>query len=86
MVIKFNNPYLEKLYENKQVKKFVYNKETVIQFKKTVLRLKQADSSLQLKQFRGLNFEVLKGDKKGLYSVRVKTSNTDRNLNLKMTV
>ena len=71
MIVKFNNPYLEKLYDDKPVKKLAFSKELVIQFKKTVLRLKQVDNSQQLRQFRGLNFEALKGDKKGLYSVRV---------------
>jgi proteic killer suppression protein len=71
MIVKFNNSYLEKLYEGLPVKKLVYSKEIVIQFKKTVLLLKQVANSAQLKQFRGLNFEALKGDKKGLYSVRV---------------
>jgi len=71
MVIKFNNIYLEKLFEGKPLKKIIYSKELVIQFKKTILRLKNADNSHQLRQFRSLNFEALKGDKKGLYSVRV---------------
>jgi len=71
MIVKFNNPYLKKLYDDKPVKKLAFSKELVIQFKKTVLRLKQVDNSQQLRQFRGLNFEALKGDKKGLYSVRV---------------
>ena len=71
MIVKFNNPYLKKLYDDKPVKKLAFSKELVIQFKKTVLRLKQVDNSQQLRQFRGLNFEALKGDKKGLHSVRV---------------
>ncbi len=33
--------------------------------------LKNADSIKQLRTFRGLNFEALKGDFKGYYSVRV---------------
>ena len=72
MQVKFNNSYLRKLYSNEQLKgKPVYNAEVVIQFKKTVLKIEQADNTAQLKQFRSLNFEALKGDKKGLYSVRV---------------
>ena len=72
MLLKFNNAYLESLYAGKPVKgKPIYSKELVIQFKKTVLRIEQAENSNQLKQFRSLNFEALKGNKKGLYSVRV---------------
>lgn len=72
MIIKFKNTYLENLYIGKPLKsKPLYSKEVIIQFKKTVLRIEQADNSSQLKQFRSLNFEALKGNKKGLYSVRV---------------
>lgn len=72
MIVKFNNAYLEKLYTNREIRrKNAYSKEVIIQFKKTVLRLEQADNTSQLRQFRSLNFEALKGDKKGLYSVRV---------------
>jgi proteic killer suppression protein len=72
MLVKFNNALLERLYINKETKgKPIYSKEVIIQFKKTVLRIEQAENSHQLRQFRSLNFEALKGDKKGLYSVRV---------------
>jgi toxin HigB-1 len=72
MTIKFLNAYLEKLYAGKPVKgKPLYNNEVVTQFKKTILRLEQAENSNQLRLFRSLNFEALKGNKKGLYSVRV---------------
>lgn len=71
MLVKFNNSYLERIYQGKAKGKISYSLEVVVQFKKTVLRLEQADNTTQLRQFRSLNFEALKGDKKGLYSVRV---------------
>ena len=72
MQIKFNNVYLENIYAGKLLKgKPIFSKEVILQFKKTVLRIEQAENSNQLKQFRSLNFEALKGNKKGLYSVRV---------------
>lgn len=72
MRIRFNNAYLENLYLGKPLKgKPIFSKEIITQFKKTVLRIEQAENSIQLRQFRSLNFEALKGDKKGLYSVRV---------------
>lgn len=72
MEIRFNNVYLKKRYSNEVVKgKPIYNAEVVIQFKKTVLRLEQADNTTQLRQFSSLNFEALKGNNKGLYSVKV---------------
>lgn len=72
MLIQFNDLYLENLYMGKPIKgKPLYNIEVIIKFKKTVLKLEQIENSAQLKQFRSLNFEALKGNKKGLYSVRV---------------
>ena len=72
MTIRFLNIYLEKLYAGKLIKnKPQYNNEVVIQFKKTVIKLEQAENSSQLRQFRSLHFEALKGDKKWIYSVRV---------------
>lgn len=72
MEIRFTNAYLENLYAGKALKgKPIYSKEIIIQFKKTILRIEQADNSTQLKQFRSLHFEALKGNKRGLYSVRV---------------
>ena len=72
MKIKFSNNYLEKLYVGEILKgKPLYNVDIITRFKKTVLKLEQAENTTQLKQFRSLNFEALKGNKKGLYSVRV---------------
>ncbi len=72
MEIKFNNAYLEKLYSSKVIKgKPIYNIDIITRFKKTVLKLEQAENSTQLLQIRSLNFEALKGNKKGLFSVRV---------------
>ena len=72
MTLQFKNPYLEKLYEGKAVSgKPRYSGEVITKFKKTVLKLKLADSIREIKSIRGLNFEALKGDLKGYYSVRV---------------
>lgn len=72
MQVHFNNDYLEKLYSNQPLKgKPAFSTEVVIQFKKTVLKIKLAESTVELRQQKGLHFEALKGDKKGLYSVRV---------------
>jgi len=72
MIITFNNAYLQKLYEGKQVAgKPKYNQEVILKFKKTVLMLMNTGSINELRKFRGLNFEALKGDFKGYYSVRV---------------
>jgi proteic killer suppression protein len=72
MNVRFKNTYLEKLFEGKAVSgKPRYSSEIVTKFKKTILKLKYADSLKEIKVQRGLNFEALKGDLKGYYSVRV---------------
>jgi toxin HigB-1 len=72
MQVRFNNEYLEKIYSNQPVKgKPVFSAQVVLQFKKTVLRIKYAENTVVLRQQSGLHFEALKGDKKGLYSVMV---------------
>jgi toxin HigB-1 len=72
MTIEFNNAYLQKIFEGKQVTgKPKYSQDVILKYKKTVLMLQNADSIKELRKFRGLNFEALKGDFKGYYSVRV---------------
>lgn len=72
MQIAFNNAYLQKIFENKPITgKPQYSTEVILQFKKTVLKLQYAENIRTLRQFKGLNFEALKGDMKGYYSVRV---------------
>ncbi|MBY0477985.1 MAG: type II toxin-antitoxin system RelE/ParE family toxin [Chitinophagaceae bacterium] len=82
MIIQFKNAYLEKLFENKPVSgKPKYNTEVVLKFKKTVLWLKSANSIREIRSFKGLNFEALKGKLKGFLSVRV-----DRSYRLILTI
>jgi proteic killer suppression protein len=72
MIVKFENKYLEKLFTGEPLKgKPKYNDAVIKKFKKTILILKNVESSIELSKFRGLNFETLKGNRKGLYSVRV---------------
>jgi proteic killer suppression protein len=71
MIIQFKNSYLEKLFEGKTVPgKPRYSNEVIIKFKKTILKLQFFDSFRELGKHKGLNFESLKGDYKGFYSVR----------------
>ncbi len=72
MQIRFNDEYLEKIYSNQPVKgKPIFSEQVILQFKKNVLKIKHAENTVELRQQKGLRFEALKGDKKGLYSVRV---------------
>ena len=72
MIVGFNNAYLQKIFEGKQMAgKPKYNQDIILKFKKTVLMLKNTESIKELRKFRGLNFEALKGEFKGYFSVRV---------------
>ena len=72
MIVEFNNGYLQKIFEGKQVTgKPKYSQDVILKYKKTVLMLQNTESIIELRKFRGLNFETLKGDYKGYYSVRV---------------
>ncbi len=72
MIVRFNNSYLQKLFEDSPVTgKPKYNSDVVMKFKKTILKLQLADEIRDIKVQRGLNFEALKGKLKGYYSVRV---------------
>ncbi len=72
MLVKFQNDYLEKLFTGEPHKgKPKYSDVVITQFKKCVLILKSVENSVELSKFKGLNFEALKGDKRGLYSIRV---------------
>lgn len=72
MVIKFKNLYLQKLFEGAEISgKPKYESCVVLRFKKTILKLALADNIREIKLQKGLNFESLKGDLNGYYSVRV---------------
>lgn len=72
MVIQFKNSYLEKLFEGRTVPgKPRYSSDVIAKFKKTILKLQFIDSFSELSRHKGLNFELLKGDYKGYFSVRV---------------
>ncbi len=72
MEIYFSNTNLEKLYAGLPVAgKLKYNKEVIAKFQAKIEILKNAENTAELRLFRSLNFEALKGDKKGLYSIRV---------------
>ena len=72
MLVQFKNAYLERIFQGKAVAgKPRFSIEIVEKFKKTVLKLQYADNIGDLRKQRGLNFEALKGNYKGYYSVRV---------------
>jgi len=72
MEVYFNNTNLEKLYVGLPVAgKLKYNKEIIEKFRTKVDIIKNVENTNELRAFKSLNFEALKGNKKGLYSIRV---------------
>jgi len=72
MEVYFINNNLEKLYVGLPVSgKLKYNREVIEKFRMKVDILKNAENTIELRNIRSLNFEALKGNKKGLYSIRV---------------
>ncbi len=72
MIVRFNNQYLEDLFENKPVVgKPIYDKNIIRKYKKVVQILKYVDTSQQIYDFKGLHFEKLSGNLTGYYSCRV---------------
>lgn len=73
MEISFKTQLLADLYEGKKVqnKEFRSNPALIKQYVKTVQRLMAVNKIEQLYQYAGLNYEKLKGNLKGLSSVRV---------------
>jgi len=72
MLVKFENDYLQKIYTGEPIKgKPKFSDIVISKFKKCVLILKNIESSVELSKFRGLNFKALKGNKNGIFSIRV---------------
>ncbi len=73
MDILFSTQLLANLYEETKVrdKEFRSNPALVKQYIKTVNKLRSVQKVAQLSQFAGLNYEKLKGNRKGYSSVRI---------------
>ena len=74
MIIELEEECLRELYEEGKTKHKKYKnlpKDIVQRFVKTIQKLKIADRIEDLFLYNSLNYEKLKGDKKGIESVRV---------------
>lgn len=73
MEIVFDKEYLEELYKKGKCsdKKHRYQPQIVHKYIRVVDALQYAPSTDALRKFNGLNYEMLRGDKQGLESVRV---------------
>ena len=73
MKIEFEKQYLRELYETGKTtdKKHRFQPQIVNGYMKCVKALMNAESFEELFTYNALNYEKLKGDKKGLSSVRI---------------
>lgn len=73
MVIEFDKDYLYELYIDGKTsdKKHRYQPEVIRGYQKAVFVLSSANAVTDLFRNNALNYEVLKGDKKGISSVRI---------------
>ena len=72
MILRFNDEYLEHLAKDEKIKgKPKYDLEVILKYRKTLKILQVMPNTVGLRNLRSLNFEALKGDLKGYYSVRV---------------
>ena len=73
MQIEFDKEYLLELYKNGKTsdKKHRYQPEVVRGYQKAVFALFTVESVTDLFRYNALNYEVLKGDKRGISSVRI---------------
>lgn len=73
MEIKFEKEYLRQLYEKGKTtdKKYRFQPQVVKRYRLRIDALKMASCIEDLFPIHALNYEVLKGDKKGISSIRV---------------
>ena len=72
MIVEFGQLYLKELYEKGiSDKKHRYQPQIVKRYKRCIDYLKVSIHKEDLFCFNSLHFETLKGDKLGLYSIRV---------------
>lgn len=72
MIVRFNNIFLSNLYQGKlKGGKYKFDLVVIEKFKRAIKILQNVENLMELKKINGLNFEALKKEYKGFYSVRV---------------
>jgi proteic killer suppression protein len=72
MLLTFEKEYLRELYETGKTrnKKYRFQPEVIDAYVKGLYFLEKASSVEELYQYHSLHYEALRGDKKGLFSIR----------------
>ncbi len=73
MIVTFEKQYLKDLYEKGETgnKKYRFQPDIVRRYQKCIKYLWSSKNPEELMQINSLNYEVLKGDKQGISSIRV---------------
>jgi proteic killer suppression protein len=73
MIVTFEKEYLRDLYENGKAtdKKHRFQPDVIERYNKRIKTLQDAERIADLVAINSLNYEVLKGDKAGISSIRV---------------
>lgn len=73
MIVHFEKAYLRDLFETGKTKdkKHRFQPDIIRRYQKVILFLKRSSSIEALWAIRSLNYEVLKGDRAGISSIRV---------------
>ncbi len=73
MIVTFDKTYLQELYDVGKTtdKRHRFQPDIVLRYQKRVDTLMEVKDADGLKKYASLHFEALKGDKAGLYSIRV---------------
>ena len=72
MIVTFDKDYLRELYEKGMAteKKYRFQPEVINGYLNGILKLQIAAKIEDLYKYKSLNYEILKGDKKGISSIR----------------
>lgn len=83
MIIRFEKEYLSELYYDgkSRNKKYRFQPQVVRNYVKRIITLAEIKKVEELYEMNSLNYEVLKGDKKGISSLRI-----DRQYRLEFTI
>jgi len=73
MIVTFEEKYLQELYETGKTtsKKHRFQPEVIKKYKRCIDILYDADDAETLMRINSLNYEILKGNKQGISSIRV---------------
>ncbi|WP_291530786.1 type II toxin-antitoxin system RelE/ParE family toxin [Bacteroides sp. UBA939] len=73
MRVEFEKQYLLDLYKRGKIsdKKHRFQPEVIKGYVRAIYRLQEANALEDLYKYNSLNYEVLRGDKEGIHSIRV---------------